>query len=190
MTPPLALGRPDGLIYRVARVPDARAWPEWAYAHEDGTFGNRFDDPRGEYRVLNASSQREGAFTETLARYRVDLQIAAEYQLIHGDPEDAAYPDAVPAGVVRENGSTRGLSARPHTTVGSSTSVTPTRWSTSGRRWPIACCTTAWTISTPARFGARPRAFTQEISRYVFEQGRDDSGQAVALVGAVRCAET
>ena len=100
MTPPLALGRPDGLIYRVARVPDARAWPEWAYAHEDGTFGNRFDDPRGEYRVLNASSQREGAFTETLARYRVDLQIAADYQLIHGDPEDAAYPDAVPAGVV------------------------------------------------------------------------------------------
>jgi len=75
MTPPLAIARPQWSIYRVARRPDAWAWPEWASAHEDGTFGSRYDDPRGEYRVLYASSQREGAFAETLARFRVDLEV-------------------------------------------------------------------------------------------------------------------
>ncbi len=56
MTPPLAVTRPAGNLYRVARAPDAWAWPPWEYAGEDGTFGNRYDDPRGEYRVLYATS--------------------------------------------------------------------------------------------------------------------------------------
>jgi hypothetical protein len=47
MTPPLATTRPEGPIYRVGRQWDAWAWPDWSYAHEDGTFGNRYDDPRG-----------------------------------------------------------------------------------------------------------------------------------------------
>jgi hypothetical protein len=49
MTPPsLALARATGPLYRVGRRPDAWAWPDWIYAHDDGTFGNRFDDPLGE----------------------------------------------------------------------------------------------------------------------------------------------
>ena len=64
MTPSLAIATPEGWIYRVGRRPDAWAWPAWTYAHEDGTFGSRFDDPRGEYRVLYASSQREGDLDE------------------------------------------------------------------------------------------------------------------------------
>ena len=47
MTPPLAIARPEDWIYRVKRGPDPWAWPDWNYAHEDGTFGSRFDDPRG-----------------------------------------------------------------------------------------------------------------------------------------------
>ncbi len=43
----------------------------WSYAAAiDGTFGNRYDDPDASYRVLYASSQRIGAFLETLARFR------------------------------------------------------------------------------------------------------------------------
>lgn len=55
-----ALVRPEGPLYRVARAPDQWAWPDWSYAGTDGTFGNRFDDPDGSYRVLYASSTRVG----------------------------------------------------------------------------------------------------------------------------------
>ena len=78
MTPPLR--RVDELperVYRIARTPDPWAWPDWAYAHDDHTFGNRFDDPLGEYRVLYATTQREATFRETLARYRPDPDILA-----------------------------------------------------------------------------------------------------------------
>jgi hypothetical protein len=46
--------RPAGPLFRVGR--DRAAWtvPDWAYAKEDGTFGNRFDDPMDVYWVLYA----------------------------------------------------------------------------------------------------------------------------------------
>ncbi len=53
-------------------------------AGPDQTFGNRFDDPEGSYRVLYASSQRLGCFLETLARFRVDIKLYAELREIHG----------------------------------------------------------------------------------------------------------
>jgi predicted NUDIX family NTP pyrophosphohydrolase len=62
----LELKRPPGPLFRVGRDDDAWAIPDWAYAKEDRTFGNRFDDPAGVYRVLYASSQRLGCFIETL----------------------------------------------------------------------------------------------------------------------------
>ena len=40
-------------------------------AGPDGTFGNRFDDPEGIYRVLYASSQRLGCYLEALAQFRL-----------------------------------------------------------------------------------------------------------------------
>jgi hypothetical protein len=96
MTPALSAARPGGLLHRIGRAPDAWSWPPWAYAGEDGTFGNRFDDPLGEYRVLYASSERLGTFLETLARYRPDPAIVAAYGEIASE-EDDAYPDD-PAG--------------------------------------------------------------------------------------------
>ena len=44
--------RPDGPLFRLGRRPDAWQPPDWFLAHSDGTFGNRFDDPDGYYRVL------------------------------------------------------------------------------------------------------------------------------------------
>lgn len=57
-------------IFRLARKPDSWCPPDWAFADEDGTFGNRFDDSEGYFRVLYASSTRLGCFIETLARFR------------------------------------------------------------------------------------------------------------------------
>lgn len=57
-------------IFRLARKPDSWCPPDWAFADEDGTFGKRFDDSEGYFRVLYASSTRLGCFIETLARFR------------------------------------------------------------------------------------------------------------------------
>lgn len=81
-------------VHRIGRRPDAWEYPDWSRANPDGTFGNRFDDPDGEYRVLYASSARLGCFLETLARFRADLTLFAELQEIEGES------DFVPAGVV------------------------------------------------------------------------------------------
>ncbi len=49
--------------------------PDWALVGDDGTFGNRFDDAEGRFRVLYASSTPLGCFIETLARYRKPLEV-------------------------------------------------------------------------------------------------------------------
>jgi hypothetical protein len=87
--------QPDGPLYRLARMPDPWAWPDWAYAGLDGTFGNRWDDPLGSYRVLYACTRRLGAFIETLARFRPDLSVVAGLQEIKGD-DDVPPPGIVP----------------------------------------------------------------------------------------------
>jgi RES domain-containing protein len=98
MTPPLATITPAGPLHRIGRAPDAWAWPDWAFAGEDSTFGNRYDDPSGDYRVLYASSHRVGAFVEVLARYRTDPALVAEYAAI-GEEDGEADP-TIPPGLV------------------------------------------------------------------------------------------
>ena len=48
---------PPETIYRIGRKPDPWQPPDWSRANPDGTFGNRFDDPEGYYRVLYAASR-------------------------------------------------------------------------------------------------------------------------------------
>jgi hypothetical protein len=81
-------------VYRIGRRPDPWQYPDWSRANPDRTFGNRFDDPNGEYRVLYASSVRLGCFLETLARYRPDITLYAELQQIAGEN------DFIPPGIV------------------------------------------------------------------------------------------
>ena len=114
MVPPLAATRPAGNLYRVARAPDAWAWPPWEYAGEDGTFGNRYDGPRGEYRVLYATSQRVGAFIETLARYRPDPALIIAYEHITVDAEDAEAFPTIASGVAGEWRATRAIGTAGH----------------------------------------------------------------------------
>ena len=75
---------PPKTIYRIAHKPDAWEPPDWSRAQSDGTFGNRFDDPDGLYRVLYAASQELSCFLETLARFRPDLALLAEFSEIEG----------------------------------------------------------------------------------------------------------
>ena len=81
---------PAGLTFRLARAPDPWAWPDWSQANVDGTFGNRWDDPEGAYRVLYASSSRFGALLETLAPFRPDLGVVEGLREIEGGDEPIA----------------------------------------------------------------------------------------------------
>ena len=57
-------------MYRIGRQPNPWQVSSWSYAQEDRTFGNRFDDADGSFRVLYAASTRLCCFLETLARFR------------------------------------------------------------------------------------------------------------------------
>ncbi len=157
-----------GPVYRVGRHPDPWAWPDWAYA-TDGTFGNRWDDPQGEYRVLYASSQRVAAFVETLARFRPDLAVVAGLADIEGDDTDP------PVGVVPA----RWLAGRR---VGQA--------ELSGRFVDVGDARSLATLRTAAAASAihhglgeidaaairltAPRGFTQAISRLVYASVSED----------------
>lgn len=78
---------PNSLLFRLGRKPDPWSPPDWSRALPNGTFGNRFDDPQGNYRVLYASTQRVSCFIETLARFRPDLSLIAELQEIAGEDD-------------------------------------------------------------------------------------------------------
>ncbi len=86
--------KPPPAIFRIARKPDPWQPPDWSQANPDGTFGNRFDDPEGYYRVLYASSQKLSCFLETLGRYRPDVSLLTELHEIAGED------DFVPLGTV------------------------------------------------------------------------------------------
>jgi hypothetical protein len=181
VSPVLRTVAPDDPLFRVGRGPDVWTLASWIYAGPDGTFGNRYDDPAGEYRVLYAAGERRGAFLETLARFRVDLQLVAEMDAIDGDDRDDAYP------TIRHG-------------------LVPSEW-LMRRRIGTAMAASLWFVDVAhsealahlrERLAARllhyglddldagdlrrraPRALTQEISRYVFEQGSAPSGEPVA----------
>lgn len=79
---------PPEVVFRLGRKPDPWQPPPWSLASStDGSFGNRFDDPDGYYRVLYASTQRLACFVETLARFRPDLSLLAELSEIDGEDD-------------------------------------------------------------------------------------------------------
>src|SRR5262249_1182058 len=71
--------------------------PDWAYAKPDNTFGNRWDDPDGMYRVLYAGSQPLGTLMGTVGRFRPDGAVIAELDAIEHD-EDPASDEALRPG--------------------------------------------------------------------------------------------
>jgi hypothetical protein len=165
--------QPDGPLYRLARVPDPWAWPDWAYAGLDGTFGNRWDDPLGSYRVLYASSRRLGAFIETLACFRPDLSVVAGLDAIEGD-EDAPPPGIVPLRWLR--GRRIGEAAVPGSFVdiGDAGSLATLRVHLAARAIHYGLSEIdAATIRLDV-----PRRFTQEVSRLIYEWHEEHGGCA------------
>lgn len=162
--------QPDGRIYRLGRDPDPWAWPDWSNAGPDGTFGNRWDDPASSYRVLYASSQRLGAFVETLARLRPDLEVVAALGEIDGEEEDmrvGALPRRWLYGRRIGDAAAQGRFAD----IGDGSSLATLRRELASRAIHYGL---AEIDAATIRLSA-PRGFTQEVSRFVYEW-RDDGG--------------
>jgi hypothetical protein len=158
---------PPKLIYRVARLPDPWEPPDWSRARpEDGTFGNRFDDPEGYYRVLYASSQQVGCFLETLARFRVGLKELAAAKGIRGD-DDFTPSGKVPPGW-HEN-RTIGTARAD----GNYADICGSEWLAYLRQKLASDCLELGLNEFDASLlqSGRPRRITQLASRIVFELG-------------------
>ena len=83
---------PTGPLYRIAWGTELWEYPDWKRAGTDSsslahTFGNRFDDPNAEYRVLYASSQLVSCYVEVLARFRPDYALLAELRAMDGEDD-------------------------------------------------------------------------------------------------------
>ena len=164
----------DGPVFRLARAPDPWAWPDWSNAGLDGTFGNRWDDSEGEYRVLYASSTRFGALLETLARFRLDLTVVAGLREIEGED------DALAAGTVPREWFERRLMgvaelSGAYAEVGAAGSLATIRSQLAARALQHGLTD----VDAAAIRASAPRAFTQEVSRLVY-RSRTTEGEPLA----------
>lgn len=89
---------PDQPLYRIGRQPAPWSPPDWSRALPDRTFGNRFDDSAGQFRVLYAASSRLACFMETLAHFRKAPANLAEQLAAISD--DKAEPGPTMGGTV------------------------------------------------------------------------------------------
>lgn len=155
---------PADPIYRVGRLPDPWAWPDWSQASSDGTFGNRWDDPLASYRVLYASSQALGALVETLSRFRPDLGVIAGLEEIDG--EDDTWPaGAVPRSWLTGRALGSGMLNGAYADIGDARSIQFIRSEMAAR----AIHHGLDEIDGATLRLRAPRGFTQEVSRRIYE---------------------
>ena len=136
-------------------------------AGPDGTFGNRFDDPEGTYRVLYASSQRLGCYLETLARFRIDLTLYTELAEIAGED------DYFPAGrVPTQWAATRAIGSAVH--YGKYADMYGSEWIGILRPELAVDCLHLGVAELDAGvLQSAPRRLTQRASRIAFNRGFD-----------------
>jgi hypothetical protein len=144
------------------------AFPDWARANPDRTFGNRYDDCEGLYRVLYAASKAYGSYVETLARFRPDLHFYAELADIGGDIDHA-----IPGVVDRNWRERRRLGTA--TIDGKHEDVGTSDWLAAFRRHLAKEALAAGfeDFDAHALYATAPRSLTQHISRMVLDNGCD-----------------
>jgi hypothetical protein len=160
---------PPGQVSRIGRWPDAWAWPPWEAQHSDNTFGNRWDDPEGVYRVVYACSQLEGAYVEVLSRFRPDPAVLAELAEIDG-PNDEYQVGIIPATWLAARAIGEATLTGVYADVGHARSLTYLRTVMAGRliHYDIP------DLDAAAIRLSAPRRFTQEISNHIYKLSAAD----------------
>lgn len=167
MTCDLDATSPPAELHRVGRAPDPWQWPDWSFARGD-TFGNRWDDPESEYRVLYACTQRLGCFLETIGRFPGDLQVTrglAEIELEPGEEDHAVAPgELVLDDWISKRRIGRGVVHGSFAAVGTSTSLAYLH-----RQVEFLLAEFGLEELDGAALRSGRRELTQHISRIVFE---------------------
>ena len=160
---------PQGPVRRIGRLPDPWAWPPWEAQHSDNTFGNRWDDPEGVYRVVYACSQLEGAYVEVLSRFRPDPVVLAELAGIDGSNDDYQV-GIIPTTWLETRTIGEATLTGIYADVGHARSLMYLRTAMAGRliHYSIA------DLDAAAIRLSAPRRFTQEISNHIYRLSAPD----------------
>jgi RES domain len=179
----LSVAAPPRVVYRVARGLDPFEPPDWSYAGDDRTFGNRFDDPgagRGipeaeRFHMIYCATLRAAAFGETIARFRPDLELLTKLEDIEDD--EPLGPDLRGGVIPEEWRLSRSLGATQLDEALRFVDVDATQTLQVLRRElaSVAAAVGLSDIDLGAVAGPN-RLLTQEIARYVYEQ-HDPTGQ-------------
>jgi hypothetical protein len=163
MTCPFDSEQPPDVIFRIGRR-SPWDWPDWANVGDDRTFGNRWDDPEGLYRVLYASSVRLGCYLETLARLRPDPAVIAGLQAIEG-PEPMDPVGVVPRSWLPERSIGAASVSGEFATVGHARSLA---WLRTRFAAEVVEAGLADLDAAAVRLSV-PRRLTQRMSRAIYE---------------------
>jgi RES domain len=166
----------DEPIYRIARKPNPWRAPDWADAHEDKTFGNRFDDSTGYFRVLYAGSTRFTCFLETLARYRkpAATQLAKEFDEIIGADSDHIPTGTIPGSWLTKREIGRALlSSKRFATIYSSEWMAHLRGKFESELIAQKVIRAGEVDFDLALLVSQHRSLTQKIATHVYELGYD-----------------
>jgi len=167
-----------GRVFRVGKGPDPWAYPDWAKAGDDGTFGNRWDDPESSYRVLYACSQRLGALIETLSRFRPDPEVVTGLAAIEGEDDETVLPPGyVPASWFTTRLVGEGTLTGRFADVGHGRSLAYLRGALAARVVHYGVTD----LDGAAIRSAAPRRFTQEVSRFVYDCTEDEQQQFAGI---------
>jgi hypothetical protein len=162
--------RPPGPVSRIGRWPDPWAWPPWEAQHSDTTFGNRWDDPEGVYRVVYACTQLAGAYVEVLSRFRPDPVVLAGLAEIDGPNDDDYQVGILPATWLASRAIGEATLTGVYADVGHVRSLTYLRAAMAGRliHYDIP------DLDAAAIRLSAPRRFTQEISNHIYKLSAAD----------------
>jgi hypothetical protein len=161
--------RPPARVSRIGRRPNPWAWPPWEAQHSDATFGNRWDDPEGIFRVLYAATRLEGAFVEVLSRFRPDPAVIAGLAEIGGSVDEYRI-GVVPAVWLEARAIGQASLRGVYADVGHARSLTYLRTALAAR---MVHHDIRDLDAAAIRLSA-PRRFTQEISNHIYRLSRPD----------------
>lgn len=171
MSCPLDSERAPDVIFRIGHA-NPWDWPDWADVGDDGTFGNRWDDPQGIYRVLYASSRRVGCYLETLARFRPDPAVIAGLEAIDG-PEPLDPVGAIPRTWLERRSIGRASAPGDFADVGRARSLA---WLRQRFATEVVALGVADLDAAAIRLSV-PRRLTQVISRAIYECSHESARQ-------------
>ncbi len=178
LTVEVAVGEP---VWRVGFAPDPWAWTPWEYAHE-GRFAGRWDDPAGVWRTLYVGENRLACFLEVHAPFRPDPFLVGELTAIDEDLEDAAEHPSAPAGAIPVAWAERRVLGQAHLTgtyiiPADAVSLATLREHFLG----MALRFDLPDLDAAAIRIAEPRALTQSIAAFVYEQVTDAGGPVAGV---------